>query len=72
MNNIVLIDIMEKGRFVTQVKYTGKPFPMICENREVVLAHRDSDLMKFVYEKYPSLVRKNITFQIANQRVFSN
>lgn len=69
MRNVVLIDIMAKGRFVAQVKYTGNPIPMKCDNGEIVLAHKDSDIMQFVYSKYPSLVKRDITFQIAKQRV---
>lgn len=60
MKNIILIDIMENGLFYGQLKYEGEPITNPTAQHTQILT--------YVYSKIPSLMRKNITIHIANQR----
>lgn len=66
----ILLDIMQDGRFLCQLRYTKRGFPRMI-NGKIVEEHNQEDIEKFVYEQRPSLRDKNITIAFANQKVFS-
>ena len=64
----LLLDVMLDGRFLCQLRYAKRGFPMLLDG-EVVENHRLEDLESFVYEKRPSLRGKNIKIALSNQSV---
>lgn len=69
MKYSLLLDIMEGGRFLCQMRYTRPPWPKIIDG-ETVLAYEYKDLEKFVYSQKPSLRnRKGISILPTNQKV---
>ena len=65
--NKILLDIMEKGHFICQLKYDGMPFPEFIDG-EVVSVYDSEDIKKFVYSKRPSLVGRDIRIEFSNQK----
>ena len=64
----VLLDIMLDGRFVCQLRYSGRPFPTIVGG--VILPTYDGeDIKRFVEEKRPSLKGKGYRIEFSNQIV---
>jgi hypothetical protein len=63
----VLIDIMENGRFICQLKYDGMPFPEMIDG-EIIPVYDSEDMERFVYEKRPSLRGKDIRIEFSNQK----
>jgi len=64
----LLLDVMMDGRFVCQLKYTGKSMPAF-QGGKVVRVYNSEDLERFVYEQRPSLRGKNINVAFSNQRI---
>lgn len=70
-NKELLLDIMVDGRFYTQLRYNGHPFPKLIDG-EVVPVYDRKDIERFVIEKRPSLKgKKNVTIAFAKQKVFA-
>lgn len=61
------IDIMQDGRFLCQLRYPKRGFPVMQEGR-IVEEYNFADIEAFVYEKRPSLRDKNIKILLSNQR----
>ena len=68
MTKKVLLDIMEKGRFLCQLKYDGYPFPDMIDGK-IVPVYDSKDLERFVYEKRPSLRGRDIRIEFSNNKV---
>jgi len=66
----ILLDIMQDGRFLCQLRYTKRGFPRMI-NGKIVEVYDQEDIEKFVLEQRPSLRDKNITIELANQKVFA-
>lgn len=62
------IDVMEDGRFLCQLHYTKRGFPMVIDGKTVE-SYDFRDIEKFVYEKRPSLRNRNIHFEFSDNRV---
>ena len=69
MTKKVLLDIMEKGRFLCQMVYDKRGFPESIGGGKFVEVHRLEDLKKFVYEKRPSLRGRDIRIEFSNNKV---
>ena len=67
MNKPILIDIMEKGHFICQLKYEGMPFPELIDG-EIIPVYDSEDIEKFVYKQRPSLKGRDIRIEFSNQR----
>ena len=67
MEKKILIDIMEHGRFICQLKYDGYPFPEMIDG-EVKPVYDSEDIKKFVYSQRPSLVGRDIRIEFSNQK----
>lgn len=66
---VTLLDVMDGDKFVCQLKYYGRGFPVLVDG-EIIEEFRQEDLLSFVYEKRPSLKnKKNISVQISGQRM---
>jgi len=70
-NNKVLIDVMVDNRFNCQLRYDGAPVPQMI-NGEVVSTYDADDIKRFVYDKRPSLIGKDVQICFATQQVFKN
>ena len=66
--NFVLIDVMISGRFVCQLRYTGKPFPSVVGG-VIMPVYDGDDIKRFVEEKRPSLKGKGYQIEFSNQIV---
>ena len=64
----VLLDIMQDGRFLCQLRYNKRGFPQMI-NGEFVEVHDQKDIEEFVYSQRPSLKGKNIKIEFSNQSV---
>lgn len=64
----ILLDIMQDGRFLCQMKYPHRGFPQMLDG-ELVETYNYNDFEKFVFEKRPSLRNKHITILPSTQRV---
>lgn len=69
MVKTILIDVMQDGRFLFQLRYSKRGFPKLV-NGEIVETHNFRDIENFVYEQRPSLRgKKNVLITFSNQRV---
>ncbi len=66
--NNMFIDVMLKGRFACQLRYSGRPFPLLL-NGKVQAAYDFTDIRQFVEEKRPSIKDKDFRIAISNQQV---
>lgn len=66
----LLLDIMHNGRFVCQLKYSGRPFPSFVDGK-IVPVYDGRDIEKFVFQQRPSLLGKNIRIEFSTQKVLS-
>lgn len=64
----ILLDIMEKGRFLCQLKYSAKGRMEIIDGK-LVMVHDLRDIRRFVYQQRPSLRGKDINICFSNSRV---
>ena len=65
----VLLDVMEGDRFLCQIRYTKRGFPILVDG-EVVESYDLNELKDFVYEKRPSFRnKKDIRIAFSNQIV---
>ena len=64
----VLLEIMQDGRFLCQLRYNKRGFPQMI-NGEFVEVHDQKDIEEFVYSQRPSLKGKNIKIEFSNQSV---
>ena len=64
----VLIDVMISGKFVCQLRYTGKPLPSVLGGA-IFPVYDGDDIKRFVEEKRPSLVGKGYQIEFSNQKV---
>lgn len=62
------IDIMEGGRFLCQLHYTRRGFPVVVDGRTCE-SHDLRDIEEFVYENRPSLRNRKIHIAFSNNRV---
>ena len=62
------IDIMRDGRFLYQLRYPKRGFPVMTSDGRIVEQYNFADIEAFVYEKRPSLRDKNIKILLSNQR----
>ena len=60
----ILLYVMLKDRFVCQLKYEG-----MTSSELIVPVYDARDIKKFVYEKRPSLIGKDIKIAFAKQKV---
>lgn len=67
--NTILLDIMQDGRFVCQLKYNKRGFPVMVDG-VIKESHDMRDIEDFVYQQRPSLRGKNISVEFATQKVF--
>ena len=67
MEKKILIDIMEHGRFICQLKYDGYPFPEMIDG-EVKPVYDSEDIKKFVYSQRPSLVGRDIRIEYRKKK----
>ena len=65
----LLLDIMLGGRYVCQLKYTKRGFPLILQDGKVTESIDIKDLEDFVVEQKPSLKGKDFRIEFSNQRV---
>lgn len=63
----ILLDIMQDGRFICQMKYPHRGFPQMLDGK-VIEAYDYNDFEKFVFEKRPSLRNKKIVILPSTQR----
>ena len=63
----ILLDIMQDGRFLCQMKYPHRGFPQMLDGK-LVEAYDYNDFEKFVFEKRPSLRNKQIVILPSTQR----
>ena len=63
----ILLDIMLNGKFVCQLKYDGEQHPEILDGR-VVYMFDGNDIERFVYEKRPSFVNRDIRIRLSDQK----
>ena len=63
----ILLDIMQDGRFLCQMKYPHRGFPQMLDGK-LVEAYDYNDFEKFVFEKRPSLRNKKIAILPSTQR----
>lgn len=67
----LLLDIMQGGRFVCQIRYTGHPFPSMVNGR-VVPTYDGDDIQRFVFKERPLLKGKqDVRIEFSNHRVFT-
>lgn len=64
----ILLDIMQDGRFLCQMKYPHRGFPQMLDGK-LVETYDYNDFEKFVFEKRPSLRNKKIAILPSNQRI---
>lgn len=64
----ILIDIMLNSRFVCQMKYIKRGFPVMIDG-DVKEAHDIDDIKRYVEEKRPSLKGKPYIINFTSQRV---
>ena len=64
---VILLDIMQDGRFLCQMKYPHRGFPQMY-NGKVVETYDYNDFEKYVFEQRPSLRNKGIVILPSNQR----
>lgn len=64
----ILLDIMEKGRFLCQLKYLAKGRMEIIDGKPI-MAYDLRDIRRFVFEQRPSLKGKDINICFSNSRV---
>ena len=64
----VLLDIMLEWRFLCQMVYIGRPFPMLIDGK-VKPVYDIEDMQRYVYEQRPSLRGKDINIQFSNNRI---
>lgn len=65
----LLLDIMERGRFICQIPYYRHGMPKMVDGN-IIEEHKSEDIERYVYEKRPSLRNRNIKIAFAQQRVF--
>lgn len=63
----VLLDIMEKGRFIGQMVYDKRGFPEIVDGN-IVEAYNLKEIEKYVLEERPSLRGRDIKIAFSNQK----
>lgn len=66
----VLLDVMIDNQFICQLRYFGRPFP-VMRNGQVTMDYDERDIKRFIEEKRPSLVGKNYYYEFAKQLVFN-
>ena len=64
----ILLDIMLNGRFVCQLRYTRRGFPMVVGG-VVTESYDNSDFRKFVEQQRPSLRNKDFKIELAEQKI---
>ena len=67
MHKPLLLDILEKGRFICQLKYDKRGFPEMIDGH-IEEVYRLEDLEKFVLDKRPSLRGRDIRIKFSNQK----
>lgn len=66
----LLLDVMERGRFLCQIPYYGHGFPKVV-NGQTIIFYDKKDLIRTVLERRPSLQNRKIDIEIASQRVLA-
>lgn len=64
----VLLDIMQDGRFLCQLRYNKRGFPQMIDG-EFIEVYDPKDIEEFVYSQRPSLKGKNIKIEFSNQSI---
>ncbi len=66
----LLIDITLHDRFIHQVRYTKRGWPMKLEGGGIMEVHNMEDIRAFIESLYPSLKGKDYHIDFTNQKVF--
>lgn len=66
----LLLDIMQGGRFMCQIRYTGHPFHSVVDG--CVVPTYDCEDKRFVLEQRPSLRgKKDLRIELSKQKVYT-
>ena len=64
----ILIDVMQDGRFVCQLHYTGKERLEEIDG-QILRVLSETDIRKWINKQRPSLRNKKINIRLSNNRV---
>ena len=63
---LVYLDVMERGKFLRQVKYYISNNPLFPKTDKQV----EHEALEYVKKTYPSLASRDINVQLSNDRIF--